>query len=70
MVRVQRVQNPSSVVNITKPNAALCPGEWVVHEVSGFLYANVTDPLAAAAPALDLSYALGGQWDTFAVTGP
>lgn len=54
-------------VTITKPNAFVCPGQWVIHEVDGLLYTPVKDPLLAAAPALDLSYALGGQWDTYTV---
>jgi hypothetical protein len=68
-VQVHRVNMPSSVVNITTPNVAQCPGYWVIHEVDGYLFTNVTDPVAAAAPALDLSYALGGEWDTYNVVG-
>jgi hypothetical protein len=68
-VTVHRVNMPEAVVNITTPNIAQCPGQWVIHEVTGYLYNNVTDPVAAAAPALDLSYALGGEWDTYEVAG-
>jgi hypothetical protein len=68
-VQVHRVNNPTQTVNITTPNAAVCQGQWVIHEVSGYLYTNVTDPVAAAAPALDLSYALGGEWDQYQVAG-
>ena len=41
----------------------------MIHEVSGYLYQNVTDPVAAAAPALDMAYALGGEWDTYNIAG-
>jgi len=68
-VTVSRVNMPDVTVNITEPNVAQCPGEWVIHEVDGYLFNNVTDPVAAAAPALDLSTALGGEWDTFLVAG-
>lgn len=68
-VTVHRVNMPDVTVNITEPNVAQCPGQWVIHEVGGYLYNNVTDPVAAAGPALDLSYALGGEWDTFLVAG-
>lgn len=68
-VTVHRVNMPDATINITVPNVAQCPGEWVIHEVGGYLFHNVTDPVAAAAPALDLSYALGGEWDTYNVAG-
>lgn len=68
-VRVQLVSNATSNVTITTPNVIECPGQWVVHEVDGLLYTQVTDPLQAAAPALDLSYALNGEWNTFPIAG-
>jgi hypothetical protein len=43
--------DPGVSVNITKPNAADCPGRWVVHEVDGYLYSPVSDPLQVSCPA-------------------
>jgi len=59
--------NPQANATITKLNAFDCPGQWVIHEVDSYLYVPVKDPTQAAGPALDLSYALGGQWDTYPV---
>ncbi len=66
---VELVSNHNANVTIVTPNVLDCPGQYVVHEVDGFLFTQVTDPLQAAAPALDLSYALNGVWNTFPIAG-
>ena len=64
-VRVSLERNASASTTITKLNAYDCPGQYVVHEVDAFLYTQVADPVQAAQPALNLEWALGGEWDSF-----
>ena len=66
---VELVRHPNVNVTITTPNVAVCPGKWVVHEVSSILYYENPNPANVTTPALNLAYALNGEWNTFPVTG-
>jgi hypothetical protein len=40
----QLVASGTSAAEITKPDAAMCSGQYIVHEVNNVLYVPVTDP--------------------------
>jgi hypothetical protein len=68
-VQVSMANNASISVNVTRPNVAECPGVYVIHEVDGYLFNQVQNPLEAAAPALNVANALGGEFATYNLLG-